>query len=95
MDFLENGNIKNSVNFPDCFLDRSGKQRISISNQNTPGMIEKITHLLADNKLNIADMINKSRGSLAYNIIELEGDIKTDLVNKIQSIDGVVTVRIL
>jgi D-3-phosphoglycerate dehydrogenase len=95
MDFLENGNIKNSVNFPDCFLDRSGKQRISISNQNTPGMIEKITHLLADNKLNIADMINKSRGNLAYNIIELEGDIKTDLVNKIQSIDGVVTVRIL
>jgi len=95
MDFLENGNIKNSVNFPDCLLDRSGKQRISISNQNTPGMIEKITHLFADNKLNIADMINKSRGNLAYNIIELEGDINTDLVKKIQAIEGVVAVRVL
>ncbi|KUG23031.1 d-3-phosphoglycerate dehydrogenase [hydrocarbon metagenome] len=95
MDFLENGNIKNSVNFPECFLDRSGKQRITVTNQNTPGMIEKITHLLADNKLNIADMINKSKGNLAYNIIDMEGDINPDLVKKIQSITGVVAVRVL
>ncbi len=95
MDFLENGNIKNSVNFPECLLDRSGKKRITISNQNTPGMIEKITHLLADNKLNIADMINKSKGNLAYNIIDMEGDISESLVKKIQSIDGVVAVRVL
>lgn len=95
MDFLENGNIKNSVNFPDCSLDRSGKQRITVTNQNTPGMIEKITHLLADNNLNIADMINKSKGNLAYNIIDLEGDIKADLIKKIQSIDGIVAVRVL
>jgi D-3-phosphoglycerate dehydrogenase len=95
MDFLENGNIKNSVNFPDCSLDRSGKQRITVTNQNTPGMIEKITHLLADNRLNIADMINKSKGNLAYNIIDLEGDINADLVKKIQSITGVMAVRVL
>ena len=95
MDFLENGNIKNSVNFPECLLDRSGKKRITISNQNTPGMIEKITHLLADNKLNIAHMINKSKGSLAYNIIDMEGDISESLVKKIQSIDGIVAVRVL
>ncbi len=95
MDFLENGNIKNSVNFPECQLDRSGKQRITISNKNTPGMIEKITHLLADNKLNIADMINKSKGNLAYNAIDLEGDINTDMVKKIQSIEGIVSVRVL
>jgi len=95
MDFLENGNIKNSVNFPECFLDRSGKQRITVTNQNTPGMIEKITHLLADNKLNIADMINESKGNLAYNIIDLEDDINPDLVKKIQSITGVVAVRVL
>jgi len=95
MDFLENGNIKNSVNFPECFMDRSGKQRITISNQNTPGMIEKITHLFADNKLNIADMINKSKGNLAYNIIDLEGDISADLVKKIEAIDGVVSVRVI
>ena len=58
-------------------------------------MIEKITHLFADNKLNIADMINKSKGNLAYNIIDLEGDINTDLVKKINSIDGIVAVRVL
>ncbi len=95
MDFLENGNIKNSVNFPDCSLDRSGKKRLTISNQNTPGMIEKITHLLADNNLNIADMINKSKGNLAYNIIELEGNVSPDLVKKIQSTEGIVAVRVL
>ena len=95
MDFLENGNIKNSVNFPECTLERSDKARLTISNKNEPGMIEKITRMLADNKLNIADMINKSKGNMAYNIIDLEGDIKSDLVKKIQSIDGVVTVRVL
>ncbi|HUN56094.1 MAG TPA: phosphoglycerate dehydrogenase [Smithella sp.] len=95
MDFLENGNIKNSVNFPDCSLDRSDKKRITITNKNTPGMIEKITHLFADNKLNIADMINKSKGNLAYNIIDLEGDISAELVEKINAIDGIVAVRVI
>ena len=95
MDFLENGNIKNSVNFPECNLDRNGKKRITISNQNTPGMIEKITGLLADNKLNVANMINKSKGNLAYNIIDLEGDVSEALIKKIQAIDGVINVRVL
>ncbi|MBN1363686.1 MAG: phosphoglycerate dehydrogenase [Syntrophaceae bacterium] len=95
MDFLENGNIKNSVNFPECFLERSGKQRLTVTNQNTPGMIEKITHLLADSKINIVDMINKSKGNIAYNIIDSESDINTDLIKKIQSIDGIRTVRVL
>ncbi len=95
MDFLENGNIKNSVNFPECAMDRSDKARVTISNKNEPGMIEKITHSLADNKLNIADMINKSKGNIAYNIIDVEGDINTDLVKKIQSIDGVLAVRVI
>jgi len=58
-------------------------------------MIEKITHLLADNKINIEDMINKSKGNIAYNIIEMEGDINADLIKKIQSIDGIITVRVL
>jgi D-3-phosphoglycerate dehydrogenase len=96
MDFLDNGNIKNSVNFPECVLDRSDNARITISNKNEPGMIEKITRLLADNKLNIADMINKSKGNIAYNIIDVEGAINPDdLVKKIQSIGGVLGVRVL
>jgi D-3-phosphoglycerate dehydrogenase len=95
MDFLENGNIKNSVNFPECNLDRNGKKRVTITNQNMPGMIEKITGMLAENKLNVANMINKSKGNLAYNIIDLEGDVGEGLVKKIQTIDGVVAVRVL
>jgi len=95
MDFLENGNIKNSVNFPECSLDRNGKKRIIITNKNMPGMIEKITGILAENKLNVAHMINKSKGNLAYNIIDLEGDVGEGLVKKIQAIDGVVVVRVL
>ncbi|MDD4357591.1 MAG: phosphoglycerate dehydrogenase, partial [Smithellaceae bacterium] len=95
MDFLENGNIKNSVNFPECSLERSDKARLTISNRNEPGMIEKITRMLADNNLNIADMINKSKGNIAYNIIDVDGDANSDLVKKIQSIDGIVAVRVL
>lgn len=95
MDFLENGNIKNSVNFPECFLDRSSNQRLAISNQNSPGMIEKITHLFADNKLNIADMLNKSKGNIAYNIIDVDGVINDDLLKKFGSIEGVIGVRVL
>jgi D-3-phosphoglycerate dehydrogenase len=95
MDFLENGNIKNSVNFPESFLERSGKQRLTISNQNSPGMIEKITHFLAQNKINIADMINKSKGNIAYNIIDIDGEISNDLVKKISSAEGIIAVRVL
>jgi D-3-phosphoglycerate dehydrogenase len=95
MDFLEHGNIKNSVNFPDSFLERSANPRLTISNQNLPGMIEKITRLLAESNLNIAEMINKSRGNLAYNIIDIEGDITDDLVKKIRTVEGVLGVRVL
>jgi D-3-phosphoglycerate dehydrogenase len=95
MDFLENGNIKNSVNFPECALDRSGSRRLTIANQNTPGMIEKITHSLAESGLNIADMINKSKGNLAYNIIDVDGGVGEGTADKIRSIEGVVSVRVL
>ena len=95
MDFLENGNIKNSVNFPECALNRTGKVRLTISNKNEPGMIERITHFMADNKINIADMINKSKGNVAYNIIDLDGDITEELVKKIRAAEGVLGVRML
>ncbi|HON58013.1 MAG TPA: phosphoglycerate dehydrogenase [Smithella sp.] len=95
MDFLENGNIKNSVNFPECIMDRSSNTRITIANKNEPGMIEKITHLLAESKINITDMINKSKGNVAYNIIDVEGKISDDLAKKIQSLEGIIAVRII
>ncbi|HQI01182.1 MAG TPA: phosphoglycerate dehydrogenase [Deltaproteobacteria bacterium] len=95
MDYLENGNIKNSVNFPDCALDRSGAQRMTISNKNEPGMIEKITHILAENKINIADMINKSKGGIAYNIIDIDGSVTDDQIKKIESAEGIISVRVI
>lgn len=95
MDFLENGNIKNSVNFPESYLDRSGNQRLIISNNNSPGMIEKITHLLADSKLNISDMLNKSKGAIAYNIIDIDDTVSDGLLKKIGSLEGIIAVRVL
>jgi D-3-phosphoglycerate dehydrogenase len=83
------------VNFPECSLERSGNSRLIIANQNLPGMIEKITHLLADSKINISDMLNKSKGNIAYNIIDVDGDVKPDMVAKIGSVEGVVAVRVL
>jgi D-3-phosphoglycerate dehydrogenase len=95
MSFLENGNIKNSVNFPECSLDRSGNRRLTIANQNLPGMIEKITHFLAENKINITNMINKSKGNIAYNIIDIDGEIANDIVKKISSAEGILGVRVI
>lgn len=95
MEFLENGNIKNSVNFPESFLDRTGKKRLTIANRNLPGMIEKITHVLANSTINIADMLNKSKGDVAYNIIDIDGPVPDSITQKIGSIEGVTAVRIL
>jgi len=93
IDFLENGNIKNSVNFPTCCLERSGDIRILIANFNKAGLISKITGLLADEQINIANMINKNRNEIAYNIIDVNGEIKNEVVDKLKEIEGVFMVR--
>ncbi len=94
--FLEAGNIKNSVNFPNCELPKqSDKKRIIIANKNIPNMISKITTLLADNDTNIYDMLNKSKGEIAYNIIDTDGDIPQDIIEKIYQIDGILMAKII
>jgi D-3-phosphoglycerate dehydrogenase / 2-oxoglutarate reductase len=95
IDFLTNGNVKNSVNFPGCILERTGKKRLTVANQNKPGMIEKITHLLADNGINVAEMLNKSKGEIAYNIIDVDGDINEQIFETIKAIEGVIWVKVL
>lgn len=92
-DFLENGNILNSVNFPACSLERQGGSRISIVNRNVPNMVGQFTTVLAAAKINILEMINKSRGELAYNILDVEGTVSEKELQKLQSIEGVVKVR--
>jgi len=95
MDFLERGNIKNSVNFPECILPQSGAKRIIIANRNVPNMIGQITPVLAEKKINIADMLNKSRGDFAYNIIDVDNNISDDLIDKLMKIEGVLMVRVI
>lgn len=94
--FLETGNIKNSVNFPNCELrKKDDRKRIIIANKNIPNMISIITTLLAENSINIQDMINKSKNDVAYNIIDTSSAVSDDILNKIKNIDGVLMTRII
>jgi D-3-phosphoglycerate dehydrogenase len=94
-DFLENGNIKNAINFPDSKMPRNGGTRIIIGNKNVPGMVGKITSILADEQINISDMLNKHKNDMAYNIIDVDGDISDELVAKIIDMEAVVLVRVV
>jgi D-3-phosphoglycerate dehydrogenase len=94
-DFLENGNVVNSVNFPNCEMARSAAARLVIANKNVPMMIGRITTLLAEKKINIADMLNRHKGDVAYNIIDVEGGIDAATVEKIKQIEGVIMARVI
>lgn len=93
--YLETGNIKNSVNYPNCEMPPSGVQRITIAHRNIPNMVGQISTALADYQINIKDMINKSRGDYAYTIMDLEVEASEASVSKIKSIDGVLRVRVI
>jgi D-3-phosphoglycerate dehydrogenase len=94
-DFLESGNVKNSVNFPACALPVMGRNRIVVANANVPNMVGQITTVLAADKINIADMMNKSAGDLAYNIIDIDGEVAEAQVEKLRKIEGVITARLI
>ncbi len=79
-DFLEDGNITNSVNFPNCKMLKTDSPRLIVANKNIPKMVSQITTLLADENVNIADMINKSKGDYAYNIIDIDGEITEEQI---------------
>ncbi|MCB1686062.1 MAG: phosphoglycerate dehydrogenase [Pseudomonadales bacterium] len=93
VEFLETGNIRNSVNFPAVNLEPVGGNRIAITNRNVPGMLGQITSLLAERQINVVDMINKSRGDVAYNLIDVGGDAPDGLVEAIRGISSVMNVR--
>ena len=95
-DFLENGNIRNSVNFPEAILPRTtGATRLAIANENVPNMVGQISTALASANLNIADLLNKSRGELAYTLIDVDGAVPAAWSTKLRGIDGVLAVRAL
>jgi len=94
-DFLQLGNVKNSVNFPNCDMPAMGRTRIVVGNANVPNMVGQITTVLAADKINIIDMMNKSAGDLAYNIIDVDGSASEALIEKIRKIEGVIMARLI
>jgi D-3-phosphoglycerate dehydrogenase len=92
-DFLENGNIRCSVNFPDIHLLRTEDFRLAIANENIPGMVSQITAILATNNINIVNMLNKSRGDYAYTLIDINDQVSPELLARLISIKGVLSVR--
>jgi D-3-phosphoglycerate dehydrogenase len=92
-DFLENGNIRYSVNFPETVMPRNGTWRITIANANVPNMVGQISTCLATAGLNIEDLLNKSRGELAYTVVDLDGQVPDDTLTSLSAIEGVLTLR--
>ena len=93
-DFILEGTITNSVNFPNIISEKIGKHRIFITNKNEPGIISKIAESLATNKINILEFVNKSRGNLACNIIDTDDEIDDSIVSKLEKISGVTNARL-
>jgi len=93
MDYLENGNIHNSVNFPEIKLPRDGDARLAIANENRPDMVGQISHILGRAKANIKHMRNESRDGLAYTLIDLDSVISEDVLSQIKAISGILSAR--
>ena len=94
-DYLENGNVRNSVNFPKVYMKRYEGYRLAIVNENVPNMLGQISTTLADSGLNIVDMINKSRGDLAYTLVDVDGEVSQQCIDRVSSTAGVLAVRAL
>ena len=92
-DYLEDGTVRNSVNFPEAYMPRNGGARITIANANVPNMVGQISTILANAGLNIADLLNKSRGEVAYTIIDLDGGIDDETLSSIRNTQGVLSLR--
>ncbi|MDR2731255.1 MAG: phosphoglycerate dehydrogenase [Treponema sp.] len=95
MDFLENGAIRNSVNFPRCKLDTRAAYRLLAANRNIPNMVGQITTILAGANINITDLINHHRDEYAYNIIDTEQQIPGNVLSQIRAVDGIIRVRVI
>lgn len=94
-DFLENGNITNSVNFPEVYMSRNAGHRLSVVNSNVPNMLGQISTALAGAGLNIIDMLNKSRGDIAYTLVDVESEVPDAVLSTITSIKGVLSARLV
>ena len=94
-DFLENGNIRNSVNFPTLQLERVSGCRLSVTNENVPKILGNVLSILADEDINVIDMLNKSRDKIAYNLIDISGVVTDGILERMRAIKGVINVRLI
>jgi len=94
-DYLENGNIRNAVNFPDASMMRESPYRLAIANANVPEMLARISHVLGSRKINIHNMLNKSKGETAYTLVDVDSVVPAGIVGELRAIDGVLGVRYL
>lgn len=94
-DFLEHGNVRNSVNFPEAVLPRTRAHRVAIPHANKPNMVAQILTSLADEGVNIADMVNHSRGAISYTIVDLDDSVSETCLQRIRSINGMLGARVL
>lgn len=95
IDYIENGNIVNSVNLPEITMPRSGKYRVCVIHKNIPNMLTKITGIIADDNINIENLLNKSRGDYAYTMLDIDEADTAQLETEIKAIEGVIRVRII
>lgn len=92
-DYLEQGNIRNSVNFPECHMEMSCDHRLIVANRNIPNMVGQITAILAEEEINIAELLNRHRGDVAYNIIDIDTPASERATERMNTIEGVIMVR--
>jgi D-3-phosphoglycerate dehydrogenase len=94
-EYLENGNLQNAVNFPDASMTREAPYRLAISNANVPDMLGRISHTLGKRKINIHNMLNKSKGEMAYTLVDADTAVSKDVIDELSALEGVLTVRYL
>jgi len=94
-EYLENGNLQNAVNFPEAVMSREAPYRLAIANANVPDMLGRISHALGRRKINIHNMLNKSKGEMAYTLVDADSPVPTGVVDELCELDGVLAVRYL
>ena len=94
-DYLENGNITNSVNLPDVSMERSGDARICVIHRNIPNILAQVTSIVSGEGINVENLANKSRKEYAYTILDIDGKVTDAMVEKLRAIDGIIRIRVM
>ena len=94
-DYLEHGNLQNAVNFPDAQMPREAPYRLAIANANVPDMLGSISHALGRRKINIHNMLNKSKGEMAYTLVDTDTAVAAEVIAELEGLEGVLAVRYL